>query len=244
MPDSKDDAKWKFQILYDLISTAVEQQEREYDQIRNDRNNFEKFIIRTRNEFLSGIGFFISLILALVALEIWPKYYVIYVIITAVIAIAIYTFFNEIMYSRIKKYSKFGKVYVEIIFDELIVLQGRIAGIAILETISNEQVIALTEFLSLLTFAQSYTLKTAGHKLLKTTKADQEQYRTYYEIAKSSIENYKKSDLPYIISRIEKFIADFEENEKKKQLNPFSTFFKAIFCNVDHIKFIKKRKNQ
>ncbi|MGI0027043.1 MAG: hypothetical protein ACREAD_04300 [Nitrosopumilaceae archaeon] len=218
MSVDREEIQWKFQILSNLVNSSIERLEQERQEIVDGRNAFERRSIRYRNEFLSGIGFFISLIMALITIDIWPKHYILYVIFTVVIGLAIFTLFNELMYWKIKKYSKLINLFDTIDVDELINFQNQISTMAILDTISINQIKIFTVYYSLLTAIASYEIGYQAHKLLKTMLPSQEEYLESYKIAKSSIENYRKSDFIYSISRIEKFIHDFEKYNNSKNL--------------------------
>lgn len=214
-PD-REEIRWKFQIMNNLITTVS-------NTLENERKKHEEFfrenkrsLHEARDRILSGIGFGVTFFIMLTILEFIERFYVLYGVIAVIAGIVIFITINSYVYSYQKKYSKLDTKFHSLVDTALNPLIGVIARYAVDETVTKEDTLIILSYVTTYTQTISYELGQYGYSIFKKAKPDHEIFRGGYEGAKQFLEIYKKYDFYTGTTRIEDFVKEFEKNENKK----------------------------
>lgn len=212
----REEIRWKFQVMSEIISVAMKTLDEERKTSENSFVRRARELKEVRDRILSGISFGITFSLLLIILEILDKFYAIYSIIAIIIGIGIFIATNSYVFSYDKKYSALDDKFHQLLSSEANLLKGMIARYALDESIRKEDVMIILSFVTVYSQTISYELGHYSYQLFKKLKPDQELFRDAYSTAKPLIQIFKEFGFYTGTNRIEKFISDFEKNDKSE----------------------------
>ena len=133
------------------------------------------------------------------------------------VGIFIFIVMNSYIYKKYLLFSGVDASYLQVSKGELIPLYGMISTLALMDNITREQMTTIINYVAVYGKALSYDLSNYMYNQLKLGKFDHASFIPIYEIARSSLEDFKKFGFSMGTSRIEKFIGDFEKRDKRKK---------------------------
>lgn len=215
MSSDREEIRWKFQILLDNISGSITYLESERKSIDARYNFNEKFIERLRTKWFAFFGGIITIITPFIILGYLEWRYSFIVISAIIVIIIIWVKTNFGISDRFNQFREIDDKYHSLIKGELMPLKGTISTLALVTDLSYSETELLIKYVSINGEALKYILTVFLKSKLKDVQLDHENFNPYYELAKSSLNDFKnfKSNLKTDI--IENFIQEFEKNEKK-----------------------------
>jgi len=216
----REEIRWQFQLLLDLIHQNIESLRRNRDHIIFEFQHSDKKLSEFRN-FVTGIlGFVATLLVSLVAINYLtdPKVpYIEYAIAFAILGFITYFSINWfVLYRRSIRYQTIDSKYDKILSNHN-QIRAMISNLGSNLTVTHDFMLGLKDLLMALNDAMMYDLSYNYHKILKHAKPNQEIYRVSYQSAKSLHKELKKYNFPLGLEILEKFVNDFESNEKEMQ---------------------------
>lgn len=214
MSTDREEIKWKFQLLLETMRNARAAHENEQKDLYESETLDLAELKEGRNNFLAGIGFTIGILISLISIDVLSDDYVWFIIVGIIVGIVLFVGFNIMIYRRTGLY---GTVNAKLRSTtlEFLRIEGKIAGIAMTENLTKEDVLLLTVFTSVIGQAYSYDIGHFTAQKLGLAKPDQNTYRQPYELAKNQIELIKQTNLKEYAPKLELFIREFEKNESQ-----------------------------
>jgi len=216
MSADREEIRWKFQVLLENISQAIASLENERKTIDERYSKEANEQDKLRTKWFGGIGFLIVILTPLVAIGYLEQWYSFVIIAALVLGIIIWVWTNMSLQSKFLVFREIDDTYLIVIKDQLLPLRGAITTFALVENFTKEKTEFLIKYVSLYAISISYTLTKYLNERLGLDQLDQESFRKNFEFAKQSINEFKNSDLKLQVQPIEKFIKEFEKNEKSK----------------------------
>lgn len=217
MSQDREEIRWKFQILLQNISQAMDSLDNERKTIDNRYSNAAKELDKLRIKWFGAIGFLVAILTPLVAIKYLEQWYSFIIIVAVILAIIIWYWTNTTLQNKFAVFREVDNVYLIVLKGDLLPLRSSIATYALVENFTKEQTEFLIKYVSIYTMSISYNLTSYMDERLGLAQLDQESFRRYYDFAQDSIEEFKKSDLQLKVEPIEKFIELFKKNDKVKK---------------------------
>jgi len=217
MSPEREEIRWKFQILLQNISQAMESLENERDTIDKRYSNAAKDLDKLRTKWFGGIGFLVAILTPLVAIGYLEQWYSFVIIGAIILAIIIWYWTNTILQNKFVVFREVDNTYLAVLKGYLHPLRASISTYALVENFTKKQTEFLIKYVSIYTTSLSYNLTSYMDERLGLDQLDQKSFRKYYDFAQDSVEEFKQSDLQLNVEQIEKFIEEFKKNNKKKK---------------------------
>jgi len=215
MSSERKEIRWKFQILSDTLAWLLQISENEKRAFQEKWEKFDRGLTEIRNNLLAGIGFSIAIFISLISIGAIEDQHSWYVIIGLIAGIVVFVGVNGFLNKKYQSYFLVEEKFNQTI-NEFIWIRGYVSGKAFDEKVTNDDIILLTGFITILGSALTYELQNFAHNIMKFAKPNQDQFRENYLMAKNNLEKFRKINLPQYFQRIELFIKVFEKNEKPK----------------------------
>lgn len=206
--------KWKYEILSHLVDTGINERSQDLERVKNQFYEFERFMLRTRNEILVALGFIITFLLALIQLNILPEVYFLFTIFIAMVGLAVFTIFSELLMKKLKTYRKLWRMYDDVIYHELFFFLSMIVSRAMQDELEEKDIVEYAEVLSILSFAQSYCMQAYAYKNLKHPKPSSKEVEYQYQLSKKIIPVLNKLKLESLHKRFKMFVHEYDEISK------------------------------
>lgn len=217
MSSEREEIRWKFQVILQNISNAINDLDNERKTIderySKDVNDQDKL----RTKWFGGIGFLVVILLPLVAIGYIEQWYSFIAIGAVILGIIIWIWTNISLQNKFTVFREIDNTYLLVIRGHLLPLRGIMSTLALVENFPKEKTELLIKYVSLYEISLTYTLTSYMEERLDIKQLDHELFRTHYKFSKESLDELKKSDLNLKCEQIEKFIEEFEKNEKSKK---------------------------
>lgn len=207
---------FKFQTLQSIFDTSIVHLTQEKNTKKSEFEEFNKLLIRTRNEFLAGIGFVISILLVLVQMDLFPSFHILHIFILIVAGLVVYLVFNEYGYHRSKIYRKLNLIYISIIYDELFPFQHYFVSESLYDRLDENRILDYANELSRISRTQSFCLQYFSYKNLKKhTSPNLSEYQDLFQEIKNV--NQSEVSLNSIKNRYSEFVKNFNDLQNSIQ---------------------------
>jgi len=211
MSTEREEVRWKFQLFLENIRTVMTWAENQRDLLSDTFDKESKDIEKSRNYWLAGIGFIITIGATLIVSDKIESFYSFYLLIAAAIGIGIFVVTNSYIYKRSTEKNRINFSYFDAINGELLPLSGDITTLALKENHKKEDLDIIQNYISSYTIAISFEVTKTINNTLKLEDFKKEKFQDGYLTSKNNLENYKKFDFKLGTKRIEKFIEEFEK---------------------------------
>ena len=217
MSNEREEIRWKFQVLLQNISNAIDalDDERKTIDERYSKDVNEQDKLRTK--WFGGIGFLVVILIPLIAIGYIEQWYLFIAVGAVILGIIIWIWTNISLQNKFIVFREVDNTYLVIIKGHLLPLRGTISTLALVENFPKEKTELLIKYVSLYENSLSYNLTSYMEERLDVKQLDHELFRTHYKFSKESLDELKKSDLNLKCEQIEQFIKEFEKNEKSKK---------------------------
>lgn len=211
MSVDREEIRWKFQIFLENIRTVMTWAENQRNILSDTFDKESREIEKSRNYWLAGIGFTITIGASLIISDKIELFYSFYLLIAAAIGLAIFVITNLYIFKRLTKQNQINFSYFEAINGELLPLIGDITTHALNESYKKEDLNLIQNYISSYTIAISFDISKTIYNTLKLGGFDKEKFQDGYLIGKNNLENFKNFNFKLGTKRIEKFVEEFEK---------------------------------
>ena len=213
MTSDKEEIRWELDKIFEFVNWLITLHQREQKSIWEGYEKSHSGGITARNSIIAGIGFGIGVLISLISIGELERTFVDFLVYGMIGAGIVFIGMNVLLYFVGKKYRLLYEAYENDVLA-LLELKGWLLGASIKDKPQNkEQIIFLTEFTYVISQVIAHNMESKIHELLKKEITEVVDVNQPYAIAKKNFEHYKKIDLK-IVKTIEKFINEFEKNEK------------------------------
>ncbi len=223
----RDEIRWQFQIILDDVNSTIEKNETAMKLTDENSVRTLENVERKRNELLGGIGFIITIVITLIASDKIDNTWYQFAGFAGICGW--FTYFGfEMMIKKEKRINlEIMLFYLKTIGSKLSPLKKMIGSLAMNENITEKDLLLIKNYITTYVQAVDYELdykiynKSGGDKLGTEKLGDEiigrdhfnhEQYREYYNLAQSNLDDFKKFNFSLGTNIFEKFIKDFESN--------------------------------
>jgi len=229
--NEREEIRWKFQVMIEntkFVIDGLDDQWKNFDEQaeRNLRKSERK-----RNYRLTGIGFVITVILTLVAVGKFGNYDQTGIIISGILGLCAVVLFG-LTERYLEKEESMQKEINDLFFDTKTLkfppMMGKIATFAMDETVTEEQVITIQNYVVTNLASKDYLFRWKLYQILIKGMSKEQRneinlarfshkvYEKNYLDAKRKLDLFKKSTFNFDTNDIEEFIKSYEKNTKSK----------------------------
>ena len=214
MPE-REEIRWKFQVMLENLEMVRDQFENERKFINERYRNSVREVEKMRNYWFAGIGFFMTIFTTIILAKRLDNIYFVYPVVAGLVGFGIFFVTNLKLDAAHKIYREIDDVYFTTLNSILIPLKGMISTYALIDNYSRENTMLLVSYVTVLGKSVTYKLIQFMDKKLNLKQFNLELFRKHYDLAKLSLENFKKANYELGTEIIEEFIKDFEKKDRK-----------------------------
>lgn len=212
---SREEIKWKFQMLVDSLRVSTEEIENQMKSIdegyRRDESSFKEL----RTIILGGISFGAMFMLTLITGHLLPIYDVFYILSGLAIGVGIFVIINSHLFTKSRISNSINMKY-EYTIKKFNAIRQMVYAYSMNESMTVDNVTEIIALSFAYEDALRYNLILESNQLTKSKQqVDQEQFRNSYTAAKSLSQVFTAYDMTFALEDINKFIESFEDNDKK-----------------------------
>jgi len=217
MSTDREEIRWKFQLLLQNISNAIDALDNERKTIdeRYSKDVNEQDKLRTK--WFGGIGFLVVILIPLIITRYIEEWYSLIAVGAIIVGIIIWIWTNISLQNKFIVFREIDDTYHTVIKGHLLPLRGNITTLALVENFPKDKTELLIKYVSLYEISLTYNLTSYMEERLDVKQLDHELFRIHYKLSKESLNELKKSDLNLNCEQIESFIKEFEKNTKSKK---------------------------
>lgn len=219
MSTEREEIRWKFQVILENLGMVKESFENQRKLIDERHVRAIQGIEKMRNLYFAFIGFFVTISISIIIARGFDDIYYLYPIIAGIIGFLIFFFTNINIAKAHDLFKEIDDTYFTLSNGLIVPLKGMISTYAFIEEFSHEDTINLVSYVNVIGQAVSYSFVQYLDEKLKWKQFKHENYRKYYDLAKSSLASYKEKNYSLGTEGIEQFIEEFEKNDKNKIKN-------------------------
>lgn len=213
----REEIRWKFQVMLENQEMIRDQFENERRFINDRYRNSVKELEKIRNYWFAGIGFFMTVFTAIILAKKLDDIYFLYPILAGIIGFMIFFITNLKLQTTHVTYREIDDVYYDVLKSVLLPMKGMISTYALTDNFSKDEIVLLIAYVSVLGNAISCKLVQFMDEKSNLRQFNLEAYRQHYELAKSSLNDFKNVNYKVGTEIIEEFIKNFEEKDKTKK---------------------------
>jgi len=201
----REEIRWKFQVFLENIRTVMVWAENQRQILSDAFASEAKDVEKSRNYWLAGIGFGITIGVSLIIAEKIELFYSFFLIAAAIVGLGIFMVTNVHLYKRSREQTRVNLSYFEAISGELLPLMGDITTLALKENHKKEDLDLIQNYISTYATAIGFEISKTLTDTLKLGDLADKKFEDGLQSAKNNLENFKKFNFKLGTKRIEKY---------------------------------------
>lgn len=232
MSSEREEIRWKFQVMIDNTKFVLDSLDDQWKNFDVQAERALRKVERKRNYRLTGIGFVITVILTLVAIEKLGGYEQIGIItagVLALLAVASFGLTERMLGKEESVQKEINDLFFDVKTMKFPPIMSSIATFAMDKTITEEQVQTISSYVVSKIGSIDYLFRWKLYQILikdlskeqrkeiELSRFSHKPYEKHYNNSKQDLDLFKKSSSSFNTDVIEEFIKSYEKNIKSKK---------------------------